>query len=87
MRTWKVIQSGDGFNPTDSIFLECPHCGLDAEMPYKPMDGNPVIAAMGLALIFDRNPKTMPHRVLPKEVQCRQCRRVFVHDEKECFEI
>jgi hypothetical protein len=73
-RTWKVLELG--IAPTSTLSLCCPHCGTDAVMPVGEPD-SPVIAAVGLGLIFD-NPTYRPAApILPKTIKCRTCRRVF----------
>ena len=74
MKTWDVLELG--MTPTGTISLCCPECGEDAEMPIsKP--ASPVIAAIGLGLIFD-NPTYVPKgAILPTTIKCRTCHRVF----------
>ena len=82
VKTWKILDFGEDFEPSGKIELNCPRCGYDAEIPIRWWPENAVIAAMGLALVFDKpwlgEP---PFRMLPKTIQCRNCRRTF--GEKE----
>jgi len=81
MKTWKIIKLG--IKPQDDISLICPHCGTDASMPISKID-SPVIASIGLGLIFD-NPSYIPQeQILPSIIQCRYCKRIYewVKDDK-----
>lgn len=82
MKTWKVLKYGEGFSASGVLMLNCPKCGVDAEMPYREVPGNPVIASNGLSLIFDRPGRKLPYAVLPREVKCRYCRSVYVAIEE-----
>lgn len=80
MKTWKVIELG--IKPANTIGLCCPHCGTDANIPIARTE-SPVIASIGLGLIFD-DPAYKPQtQVLPTLIKCRYCRRVFEYDRKE----
>lgn len=82
MKTWKVVESGQGFEPNDRISLMCPRCGVDASVPFRAIEVNPVIAATGLSLIYDK-PWDMPiDPVLPETLKCRYCRRIFTRAEE-----
>lgn len=77
-----MLNAGAGFEPTGVIALSC-ECGLDAEMPFREWEGNPVIAAIGLSLVFDKPGMGQPpHAMLPETVQCRKCRRIFTSTSK-----
>ena len=77
-RTWNVIELG--INAIGMISLCCPHCGTDALMPRAATE-SPIIASIGLGLIFD-NPSYNPGAaVLPVTVRCRTCRHVFTRKE------
>ena len=77
--TWEVLELG--IAPAGSISLCCPHCGKDASMPIIRTQ-SPIIASIGLGLIFD-NPTYNPGAaVLPVTVRCRACRHVFTRKEQ-----
>jgi len=82
VRTWKVIEMGEGFIPDSGIYLACPHCFYDASLPYREIPDNPVIASFGLNLVFDRPGREIPYPILPDEIQCRRCRHSFVGKDK-----
>ncbi len=78
MRTWQIVELG--IEPTGVISLCCPHCAADAEMPVAKTL-SPIIASVGLGLIFD-NPSYRPGAaVLPETVRCRHCRHIFTRKE------
>jgi len=77
-RTWEVLQLD--ITPAGVISLCCPPCGTDAEMPIAHTE-SPVIAAIGLGLIFD-NPSYNPGAaVLPRTLRCRTCRHLFTRTD------
>ena len=79
VKTWKVMKLG--IQPVGTISLCCPHCGTDAEMPIGQIE-SPIIASIGLGLIFD-NPSYIPEKdILPITVKCRSCRRVFTTESE-----
>lgn len=77
--TWKVLswELPDGKVADGEIELACPLCGQDAVVPTHGAAGSPIIAAIGLALIFDDPGHVPPAEFLPGSIQCRQCRNVF----------
>jgi hypothetical protein len=78
VKTWDIIELG--IIPVGTISLCCPHCGTDAEIPITKTE-SPVIAAVGLGLIFD-NPNYQPGAaVLPETIRCRTCRHIFTRKE------
>jgi hypothetical protein len=83
-RTWKVIAAGDDFQSEGTKPFCCPGCGYEAEMPFREWKDNPVIAASGLAVIFDRpwlGPP--PYQLMPEVIQCRRCRRTYTRETEE----
>ena len=73
--TWDVLELG--INVADTISLCCPKCSADAEMPIAKSH-SPIIAAIGLGLIFD-DPTYIPEgQLLPSVIRCRHCRETFV---------
>jgi hypothetical protein len=81
--TWKVIKPGEGWVPDSTLPLNCPHCGHEADMPFRIVPGNPVIAATGLHVIFDRPWKMPEYPVFAEQIMCRKCRRVFEREKEE----
>lgn len=77
MRTWKVIRLGEAFEPNSTISLICPTCGEDAQMPCRELPDNPVIASVGLAMIFDRPGRVPGFQLLPDLIQCRRCKHKY----------
>lgn len=83
MKTWKILDPGDDFKPNDKIPIPCRHCGVDAVVPFRSIDGNPLIAmTSGGGLIFDRPIAKFPFRILPKVIECRYCKHVFIDDDE-----
>lgn len=80
-KTWDVVVLG--ITPVGTISLCCPKCGTDAEMPIGDTSQNPVIASVGLSLIFDRPGDAPKDPITPVEVRCRTCRRVFTQNQEE----
>jgi hypothetical protein len=79
-KTWDVLELG--IEAVDKIALSCPNCGTDAVMPIGDTSKNPVIAAIGISLIFDRPSATPKVSPLPTTIRCRTCRRVFTRKEE-----
>jgi hypothetical protein len=77
--TWKVVDwASKGKRKADGeLELACPRCFHDAFLPTCGKLESPIIAAVGLGLIFDRPSYVPPRGYLPDEIQCRNCRRVF----------
>jgi len=77
-KTWKVIELG--IKPVGKISLCCPHCATDAEMPIAKT-ASPVIAAIGLGLIFDDPAYRPGEAILPATIRCRACRHTFTQKD------
>lgn len=77
-KTWKILELG--IEPAGVISPHCPHCGADADLPHAHTE-SPIIASIGLGLVFDNPAYAPPRPVLPAKIQCRHCRRVFVWKE------
>jgi hypothetical protein len=83
MKTWKIVEVGEGFDPDDELPLDCDRCGTEAVVPYRKDPGNPVIAITGMTIFTDNPGKKAPFRTLPRKIQCRYCRMVYVLDNHE----
>jgi hypothetical protein len=73
--TWKVLDWDA--EPDGRLLLACPKCKREAYLPTSGPPGSPVIAAVGLSLIFDKAGHVPPDSFIPKAIQCRACRNVF----------
>lgn len=56
--------------------LSCPRCGASALIPVGPTK-SPIIAAIGLNLIFDEPSHKPDPSFMPDEIQCRNCRAIY----------
>lgn len=75
MRTWKVISWPKRPKQiTNWVPLDCP-CGYEANCPAST--DAPIIAAMGMRLVFDPPNYEPPANYLPDEIKCRKCGRIF----------
>jgi hypothetical protein len=74
LKTWEIIELG--IAPAANISLCCPHCAEDAVMPIARTE-SPVIASVGLGLIFDDPCYRPGAAVLPVTIRCRTCRHTF----------
>ena len=79
-KSWKVLRWDDQPEQIgDGLMLACSNCGNDALMP-TGIFKSPVIAAIGLSLVFD-NPSYVPEEnLMPSEVQCRKCKTIWTSD-------
>ena len=78
-KTWKVLRFDcQQPAPAQEITVEmtCPGCRATAMLTMME-PGNPVIASIGLNLVFDDPDFTPPHKFMPEEIQCRSCRKIF----------
>ena len=74
-RTFKVLN--EDFLADGGIDLICPGCGIEAEVPTRGHAESPVIASLGLNVIFENPSYVPPPNWMPKMIQCRYCRRIF----------
>lgn len=78
-KTWKVINWSriDEWNG-ETIPLQCEKCGRDAECPVlDSVHLSRPIAAGGMGIIFDTDPKLIGEACFPEEIECRKCRRQY----------
>lgn len=74
--TWNVLRwESKPEGVENSISLICPKCQHEATMPM--IGKHPIIAAIGLRLIFDPANYIPPKGFLPTAIQCRQCQTIF----------
>ncbi len=82
MRTWKVLRWENRPERTWTLNLTCPACGTDADMEVAEIPGGLVIAAIGLALILDPPSFKPPENFMPDDIQCRNCRKIFLSNKE-----
>jgi hypothetical protein len=75
MKTWRVLGKFPGAD--GSIPLQCHHCDQDAECPTRGRPGALLIAILGMGLVFDPPGHVPPDDWMPREIQCRKCRRIY----------
>lgn len=79
MRTWKVIKwKPEPSEIEDWVPLDCT-CGYEAMCPAA--EKAPVIAAFGMALVFDPPGYSPPDNYLPNIIQCRKCKKIYTDEE------
>lgn len=72
---WRVIDYGDVPTTTPSrIDYACPGCGVESELPVKGL----ALAQIETGVVFDRGDYAMP-----RQIQCRHCRRRYELDVPE----
>lgn len=83
-RTWKVIKwlVRPKYIAT-WIPLDC-ICGYEAECPASTK--TPIIAVMGMSLIFDQPDYIPPKGFLPDIIKCRKCGRIYSGEKLKCTE-
>ena len=77
MKTWKVLRWDDKPDEVRQVMLICPVCGTDAGIDMGATPGALIIASIGLSLVFEPGGYVPPENVMPCEVQCRTCRKIF----------
>ena len=75
MRKWKVVQwTGKPEDVAAWVPLDCP-CGYEAKCPASVRA--PIIAAVGMRLVFDPPDYQPPENYLPDIIKCRKCGRMY----------
>ena len=85
MKTWKIL---DWSNRPECILegepvpLMCPNCETDADLRTAGVTNPPILAIMGMDIIFDPPTYKPPKYWLPKTIQCRKCRIIYSSEKK-----
>ena len=80
MKTWKILDWSnrpEGIPKGESISLMCPNCGNDAGLQTAGVTNPPILAIMGMGIVFDPPTYIPPEYWLPKTIQCRKCRIIY----------
>ncbi len=77
VKRWKVLDWPD--RPVCERTIEpcCPRCGWDGELEIGPTPGALILATVGLGIVFEPSDYEPPKNFMPREIQCRGCRRIF----------
>jgi len=76
-RTWKVLKWDNPGTIIDWIPLPC-KCGYEADCPTNV--DLPIIAMIGMGLVFDPPNYEPPPNFMPNEIQCRRCKRIYTDE-------
>ena len=80
MKTWKILDWSnrpEGIPKGESISLMCPNCGNDAGLQTAGVTNPPILAIMGMGIVFDPPTYIPPEYWLPETIQCRKCRIIY----------
>lgn len=80
MKTWNIRKWKNRPEATQKIGLCCPFCATDAQIEIGVPVGASIIASVGLGLIFDPPRYVPPDNLMPDEIKCRTCRKIFSND-------
>jgi hypothetical protein len=67
--TWKILKTGRVPAEAPSMLFTCPGCGREALLPVRGLP----LAQVAAGVVFDT-----ADYALPREIECRACRRRFV---------
>ena len=85
MKTWKILSWSnrpEGIPEGEPIPLMCPNCETDADLRTAGVTNPPILAIMGMGIVFDPPTYKPPEYWLPETIQCRKCRIIYSSGKK-----